>query len=157
MNSCMAILNGISFVRRSQTGCNVFIYCPAFEGCGIGESAFPAFGCQLKRLSNLTSDPTAFPAAIARGPPTAFKSGEDFHLQRDGASQMSPATLPLLQKLQPFQQIKNLIIVDLNFAQHAKHFESRAICRTIGMNEKLCSPRSLWLKSDKVETIWLVL
>ena len=61
---------------RAQSGCNVFVFCPSFEGCAVGEVPFPPFGCQLKYLANLSSDPTAFPAASERGPPTSFDSGE---------------------------------------------------------------------------------
>ena len=61
--------------RRDHAGCNVWVFCPSFEGCGAGSSAFPPFGCQLKYLANLSNDPTEYPAALARGPPTSFNSG----------------------------------------------------------------------------------
>ena len=67
---------------RAQQGCNVFVFCPSFEGCAVAEVPFPAFGCQLKYLANLSSDPTAFPAASERGPPTSFDSGERTRLPR---------------------------------------------------------------------------
>lgn len=53
----------------------MFVFCPSFGGCGTDSSLFPAFGCQLKRLANLSADPAAFPTALARGPPVSFRSG----------------------------------------------------------------------------------
>lgn len=57
---------------------------------------YPAFGCQLKFLGNLSSDPSTFPAALARGPPTSFKSGRVLH----GLTPI-PTALPKLYKTSP--------------------------------------------------------
>ena len=65
-----------SLYGRTTQGCNVFTFCPSFEGCNFGGQVAAAFACQLKFLGNLSSDPTAFPAALARGPPVSFKSGK---------------------------------------------------------------------------------
>lgn len=59
----------------NTTGCNVWVWCPAFEGCMYGNGTiFPTYACDLKTQPNLT-DPTQAPLAFSRGPPTPFTSG----------------------------------------------------------------------------------
>jgi hypothetical protein len=60
---------------KNTTGCNVWTWCPSFEGCRFGDGqVFPAYACDLKFQDSLT-DPGQQPLAYSRGPPTSFTSG----------------------------------------------------------------------------------